>query len=131
MVGSGQDLRMRELLDTLKELRDTIETLRKELSIRDKKIANQEEQISYLLNKLYGKSSEKRSFVVDGQLGFFNEVETEAAKEADPEPDAEEETPVPPTPASKPRKPKTPKEKLLKGVKVTEKVIELPEEESV
>ena len=88
MVGSGQDLRMRELLDTLKELRDTIETLRKELSIRDKKIANQEEQISYLLNKLYGKSSEKRNFVVDGQLGFFNEVETEAAKEADPEPDA-------------------------------------------
>ncbi len=131
MVGNGRDLQKRELLDNLKELRDTIETLRKELSIRDKKIANQQEQIEYLIKKLFGKSSEKRNFAVDGQLGFFNEVETEAAKEADPEPDAEEETPVPPTPASKPRKPKTPKEKLLKGVKVTEKVIELPENERI
>ena len=90
MAASGRDLQMRELMDTMKELKLTIEALRKELTTKDKLIENQQEQIAYLQKKLFGTSSEKRSLVVEGQLGLFDEVEVEAAKD-EPEPDAEEE----------------------------------------
>ena len=92
MADTGRDLQTRELMDAMKELRLTIESLRKELSARDKLIENLQEQIAYLQKKLFGTSSEKRSLGVEGQLGLFDEVEVEAAKETNPEPDAEEET---------------------------------------
>ena len=126
MAASGRDLQMRELMDTMKELKLTIEALRKELTTKDKLIENQQEQIAYLQKKLFGTSSEKRSLVVEGQLGLFDEVEVEAAKD-EPEPDAEEEVVT----FTKSRKPKTLKEELLKGVPVKEKVIPLPEAEPV
>ncbi len=128
MAASGRDLQMRELMDTMKELKLTIEALRKELTTKDKLIENLQEQIAYLQKKLFGTSSEKRSVVVEGQLGLFDEVEaeTEAAKN-DPEPDAEEEIVT----FTKSRKPKTLKEELLKGVPVKEKVIPLPEAERI
>ena len=122
MAASGRDLQMRELMDTMKELKLTIEALRKELTTKDKLIENQQEQIAYLQKKLFGTSSEKRSLVVEGQLGLFDEVEVEAAKD-EPEPDAEEEVVT----FTKSRKPKTLKEELLKGVPVKEKVMPAPE----
>ena len=125
MADTGRDLQMRELMDTMKELRLTIESLRKELSAKDKLIENLQEQIAYLQKKLFGTSSEKCSLVVEGQLGLFDEVEVEAAKETAPEPDAEEETVT----FTKTRKARTPKEELLKGVPMTEKIIELPDSE--
>ena len=127
MADTGRDLQTRELMDAMKELRLTIESLRKELSARDKLIENLQEQIAYLQKKLFGTSSEKRSIVVEGQLGLFDEVEMEAAKETDPEPDTEEETVV--FTAAKTRKARTPKEELLKGVPMTEMIIELPDSE--
>ena len=134
MAASGRDLQMRELMDTMKELKLTIEALRKELTARDKLIDNQQEQIAYLQKKLFGTSSEKRSLVVEGQLGLFDEAETEAAKddpesdtEADTEADAEAEVVT----FTKSRSPKTTKEELLKGVPVKEKVISLPEAERI
>ena len=126
MAASGRDLQMRELMDTMKELKLTIEALREELTTKDKLIENLQEQIAYLQKKLFGASSEKRSLIVEGQLGFFDEVEAEATK-ADSEPDAEEEVVT----FTKSRKPKTQKEELLKGVPVKEKVISLPEAERV
>ena len=126
MAASGRDLQMRELMDTMKELKLTIEALRKELTAKDKLIENLQEQIVYLQKKLFGTSSEKRSLVVEGQLGLFDEVEVEAAKN-EPEPDAEEEVIT----FTKSRKSKTLKEELLKGVPVKEKVIPLPEAERV
>ena len=90
VAASGRDLQMRELMDTMKELKLTIEALRKELTAKDKLIENLQEQIAYLQKKLFGTSSEKRSLVVEGQLGLFDEAEVEAAKD-EPEPDAEKE----------------------------------------
>ena len=134
VTASGRDLQMRELMDTMKELKLTIEALRKELTDRDKLIDNQKEQIAYLQKKLFGTSSEKRSLVVEGQLGLFDEAETEAAKddpesdtEADTEADAEAEVVT----FTKSLSPKTTKEELLKGVSVKEKVISLPEAERI
>lgn len=125
MADNGHDLQMRELMDTMKELRLTIETLRKELSARDKVIANQQEQLSYLQKKLFGTSSEKRPFVAEGQIALFDEVEVETNKEAEPEPNSEEEIVT----FTKSRKPKSRKEELLKGIPVNEKIVELPESE--
>lgn len=130
MAASGRDLQMRELMDTMKELKLTIEALRKELTDRDKLIDNQKEQIAYLQKKLFGTSSEKRSLVAEGQLGLFDEAETEAAKD-DPDSDTEADTEADAEPEvvtfTKSRSPKTTKEELLKGVPVKEKVISLPE----
>lgn len=72
MAASGRDLQMRELMDTMKELKLTIEALRKELTTKDKLIENLQEQIAYLQKKLFCTSSEKRSLVVEGQLGLFD-----------------------------------------------------------
>ena len=123
MQRGGQDLQMRELLDTIRELRLTIEALRKELNAKEKQMETMQEQLNYFQKKLFGTSSEKHSLAVEGQLGLFDEVESEAAKETAPEPDAEEE----PAASPRPRRPRTRKEELLRGIPVTEKIVDLPE----
>lgn len=127
MADSAKELQYRELMDSMKELRKLVESLNRQLAEKD--AANQvlQEQVAYLQKKLFGPSSEKRPFVAEGQLGLFDEAEVEAANAAEPEPDAEEET----VPLAKPRKPKTPKEVLLKGLPVKEKIIELPQAERI
>ena len=127
MQRGGQDLQMRELLDTIRELRLTIEALRKELNAKEKQMATMQEQLNYFQKKLFGTSSEKHSLAIEGQLGLFDEVESEAAKETVPEPDAEEE----PAASPRPRRPRTRKEELLRGIPVTEKIVDLPEAEKI
>ena len=121
MQRGGQDLQMRELLDTIREPRLTMEALRKELNAKEKQMETMQEQLNYFQKKLFGTSSEKHSLAVEGQLGLFDEVESEAAKETAPEPDAEEEPAVSP----RPRRPRTRKEELLRGIPVTEKIVDL------
>ena len=127
MQRGGQDLQMRELLDTIRELRLTIEALRKELNAKEKQMETMQEQLNYFQKKLFGTSSEKHSLAVEGLLGLFDEVESEAAKETAPEPDAEEE----PAASPRPRRPRTRKEELLRGIPVTEKIVDLPEAEKI
>ena len=91
MQRGGQDLQMRELLDTIRELRLTMEALRKELNAKEKQMEIMQEQLNSFQTKLFGTSSEKPSLAIEGQLGLFDEVESEAAKETAPEPDVEEE----------------------------------------
>ena len=122
MQRGGQGLQMRELLDTIRELRLTIEALRKELNAKEKQMATMQEQLNYFQKKLFGTSSEKHSLAVEGQLGLFDEVESEAAKETAPEPDAEEE----PAASPRPRRPRTRKEELLRGIPVTENAYTAP-----
>lgn len=64
----------------------TIEKLTYRIS--DLEIENHKlhETVEYLTRKLYGRSSEKTSAIVDGQLSFFDEVESHADEAAD-EPD--------------------------------------------
>lgn len=127
MQRGGQDLQMRELLDTIRELRLTIEALRKELNAKEKQMEIMQEQLNSFQKKLFGTSSEKHSLAIEGQLGLFDEVESEAAKETAPEPDAEEE----PAASPRPRRPRTRKEELLRGIPVTEKIVDLPEAEKI
>ena len=138
MADNAQELQFRELLDAMKELQTVIESLRKELAAKTKELQDQQEkyarekkatdeQIEYLMKKLYGKSSEKHDFNSDGQLSFFDEAEAEAPKATEPELDPEEETPV----TVRKRKPKTVKEQLLKDIHVEEVLITLPTEERI
>ncbi len=41
-----------------------------------------QEKVDYLTKKLYGRSSEQTSVLIDGQISFFDEVENEADKNA-------------------------------------------------
>ena len=77
MQRGGQDLQMRELLETIRELRLTIEALRKDLNAKEKQMETMQEQLNYFQKKLFGTSSEKHSLAVEGQLGLFDEVESE------------------------------------------------------
>ena len=81
MANSVKDLQLRELKDSIKELNKLIETLREALAAVNAREAelkqerdNLKEQVEYLTKKLYGSSSEKRSFDIPGQLNIFNEA---------------------------------------------------------
>lgn len=61
---------MEELLEIIKKQASTIDNLTNELALlRD--------QVSYLTQKLYGKSSEKSVNVTNGQLSLFEEEHSE------------------------------------------------------
>lgn len=72
----------------MKAFKLAIEALGKEPTCKDKLIENQQEQIACLQKKLFGAFSEKRSPVVEGQLGLFDEAQIARGES---EPDAEEE----------------------------------------
>lgn len=68
-------------------------SIEKQIEQLNKRITNLEnenhvlhETVEYLTGKLYGRSSEKSSVILDGQISFFDEVETSADKNAS-EPD--------------------------------------------
>lgn len=54
MQRGGQDLQMRELLDTIRELRLTMEALRKELNAKEKQMETMQEQLNYFQKSCSG-----------------------------------------------------------------------------
>ena len=94
MAKDPKDQQLIELKDTIKELNKTISNLNSLIDAANKREEEHlkreqalQEQIDYLTKKLFGRSSEKRSDDIEGQLSFFDEAESEAIAE-DP---AEEE----------------------------------------
>ncbi len=84
MAKAPKDQQLIELKDTVKELNSTIKNLnalieaankREEEHIKREQVL--QEQIDYLTKKLFGRSSEKRTDDIDGQMSFFNEAEVE------------------------------------------------------
>lgn len=118
MNQGAQELQFRELRDTILQLKKAerehaeetakltaaiteltalIEALRAENAALKQDIANKQEQIDYLLGKIYGKSSEKRSKEDPNQLTLyelFNEAELLADPKAPEADSGEEPTPV-------------------------------------
>lgn len=83
MAASTRDLQLRELKDTINQLNDRNQELldlmtRKDAQIEEllQQTKNQQEQIDYLMKKLFGTSSEKIDGI-DGQLSLFDEAEQE------------------------------------------------------
>lgn len=89
MTSNSRDLQFRELKDTIKEQNAKIDSLIALLEAANKREQVLQEQIDFLTKKLFGKSSEKRSDDIEGQLSLFNEAEVEAAK-SEPDPSEEE-----------------------------------------
>ncbi len=89
MTSNSRDLQFRELKDTIKEQNAKIDSLIALLEAANKREQILQEQIDFLTKKLFGKSSEKRSDDIEGQLSLFNEAEVEAAK-SEPDPSEEE-----------------------------------------
>ena len=139
MNSSAQELLFRELKDTISQLNTTIAGLKATVSELQEKIeqqneliasqaqelANKQEQIDYLLNKVYGKSSEKHKAGDPNQLSiydFFNEAEKEFDPNA-PEPSAEDIL------VKAHRRKKSSFKEKYKGLPVEKVVHELPEDQ--
>lgn len=80
------------------------------------------ETVEYLTKKLYGRSSEKTSIILDGQISFFDEVESSADKNA-PEPDLKE------VQSYRRKKYKGQRAELLKDLPRTKRLCQLDEED--
>ncbi len=134
MADSANDLRFRELKDTIQELNTLIKTLREtveRLQAQQAEIKqerdNLKEQVDYLTKKLYRSSSEKSDGQFPGQLSFFDEAESE---QDTPLPFEEDIAAVSP-PERKTKKPRKNNAERFKGLPVEKIVLDVPEEERV
>lgn len=129
MAISAKDIQLRELKDTISQLNNTITTqnelirsLRLMLEEKTNNEKTMKEQLDFLTRKLFGASSEKRTVDIPGQLYLFDEAEQEAVP-AHPE----EEISV----AEHKRKAKATHAETFKGLKVTERIIPLADEDKI
>lgn len=134
MANSANDLQLRELKDTIKELntlirelKDTLKTVREDKQAVTQERDNLKEEVALLKKKLFGASSEKRSFEVDGQLNLFDEAEVEQSPVIA---EVEELDATTPAPEKKTRGRKTNAERF-KGIPVVKEYLDLSEEEKV
>ena len=74
MDNEAQELLFRELKDTISQLNATIQELKAQLAAKDQELANKQEQIDYLANKVFGRSSEKHKSEFPGQLSLFDDL---------------------------------------------------------
>lgn len=97
MAKSAADSRIREQKDTITQLNKVISdqsnmiaSLQGTVEECNHTIESLREQINYLAQKLFGKSSEKsRSKECPGQMSLFDDVEQETSPEVEPEPEEE------------------------------------------
>ena len=129
MASNAKDLQLRELKDTISQLNkmiseqsELIRALRDTIDAKAEHEKVMQEQIDFLTKKLFGRSSEKTSQDIPGQISLFNEAE----QEQDPEL-LKKETAV----KEHTRKKKASNRETFKGIKVTKIVVPLPEEEKV
>lgn len=124
MSDGPEALQIRELKDTISELNQTIKNLQEVIAAGQQREKVLQEQIDYLTKKLFGRSSEKKLGIAEGQLSLFDEAETEADPNA---PDPEIETTV----KEHIRKQKTRLSEKICGIPVQEIVEDVPEEERI
>lgn len=130
MAKSAKDIKLMEAKDTIAQLNevirnqnDLIRSLRESVDTCNATIANLNEQVTYLTQKLFGTSSEKRKDI-DGQISFIsNEAEQESSAGWRLEEDIVTKV------KSHKRKSKRTIQDTFKGVPVVREVVELPEDE--
>lgn len=135
MADSSKDIQLRELKDMINDLKKMIQTLQATVDAANKREEaltqerdNLKEEIDLLRKKLFGTSSEKRTFDISGQLNFFNEAELEQDPEAAKAEDLEA---LLPEKTAKKRKARATDAERFKGVPVEKKYLELSEEEKL
>lgn len=135
MAVNAKDAKLIELKDiisqqnaTIESQKETIDTLTKSLSalqetitVNASEMAKLREQVEYLTQKLFGRSSEKSDNIL-GQLNLFNEAEQEADSQAGTDTDEvviKEHT----------RKPKRKSQEIFYGVPSEDKVLPLSDDQ--
>ena len=135
MADSSKDIQLRELKDMITELKKMIKTLQATVDAANKREEaltqerdNLKDEVALLRKKLFGSSSEKRTFDIPGQLNLFNEAEMEqdpaAAK-------AEELEASLPDKTGKKRKARTTDAERFKGIPVQKKYLDIADGEKV
>ena len=135
MADSSKDIQLRELKDMITDLKKMIKTLQATVDAANKREEaltqerdNLKDEVALLRKKLFGSSSEKRTFDIPGQLNLFNEAEMEqdpaAAK-------AEELEASLPDKTGKKRKARTTDAERFKGIPVQKKYLDLADGEKV
>ena len=135
MADSSKDIQLRELKDMITDLKKMIKTLQATVDAANKREEaltqerdNLKDEVALLRKKLFGSSSEKRTFDIPGQLNLFNEAEMEqdpaAAK-------AEELEASLPDKTGKKRKARTTDTERFKGIPVQKKYLDLADGEKV
>ena len=135
MADSSKDIQLRELKDMITDLKKMIKTLQATVDAANKREEaltqerdNLKDEVALLRKKLFGSSSEKRTFDIPGQLNLFNEAEMEqdpAAAKAE-----ELETSLPDKTGKK-RKARTTDAERFKGIPVQKKYLDLADGEKV
>ena len=135
MADSSKDIQLRELKDMITDLKKMIKTLQATVDAANKREEaltqerdNLKDEVALLRKKLFGSSSEKRTFDIPGQLNLFNEAEMEqdpaAAK-------AEELEASLPDKTGKKRKARTTDAERFKGIPVQKKYLDIADGEKV
>ncbi len=135
MPDSSKDLQLRELKDMIADLNKMVKTLQATVDALNKREEalmqerdNLKDEVELLRKKLFGTSSEKHPVEIPGQLNLFNEAEAEQDLTAV---ETEELAAVLPTQTKKKRKARSTNEERFKGIPVTRKYLDLPDEEKV
>lgn len=131
MARDSRDQQLIELKDTIKELNTTIRNLNALIDAANKREEEHlqkeqvlQEQIDFLTKQLFGKSSEKRAYDVEGQLSLFNEAEVEKIA-----PDPEEEEFI--TIEKHTRKKKATMADKFAGLPVKKVILDVPEDQRI
>jgi len=119
---------IKSIISENESLRKTNEELVKQISELSQTIANLNETLEYMKRKMFGKSREKASSELEGQLDFFNEIEASMDPSVK-EPDATEF--VQGYTKTSSRKPKATREEILADLPVQEIICNLPDSEKI
>ena len=117
-----------QLNKTIFSLQQTIENFNEKESALLQEIQTLREQNDYLIKKLFGKSSEKNQWTLDGQMNLFNEAELEQDISL-LELEVEETVMVIPTETMGARKRRITDKVRYSGLPVEKKFLDVPEEE--
>ena len=135
MPDSSKDLQLRELKDMIADLNKMVKTLQATVDALNKREEalmqerdNLKDEVELLRKKLFGTSSEKHPVEIPGQLNLFNEAEAEQDPAAW---EAEKLAAALPTQTEKKKKARATNEERFKGIPVTKKYLDLPDEEKV
>lgn len=135
MADSSIDLQLRELKDMITDLKKMIKTLQATVDAANRREEalmqerdNLKDELNLLRKKLFGTSSEKHPFDFPGQLNLFNEAEMEQNPSAA---QAEELAAAFPAETAKKRKNRATDAGRFKGIPVTKKYLDLPEEDKL
>lgn len=135
MADSSKDLQLRELKDMVTDLKKMIKTLQATVDAANKREEalmqerdNLKDEINLLRKKLFGTSSEKHPVDFPGQLNLFNEAEMEQDPAAA---EAKELAATFPAEESKKRRNRATDAGRFKGIPVTKKYLDLPDEDKL